>query len=428
MRSFLIVLAVVLLAAAAQAQINETEVWVGSLAVRHGELAISDLRNISGNHAGYDNQPAFFPDGNTLLYAKQIDNLDDTGLGVQAQLVDLASGATRALGDAHGFSPTPTTDGKQLMLLRQGRVFLHDLAGKEVKPLTDTNDAGYFTPFDDRTWVLFLNNPERPILIYDTRTGGREGMATHATTAPYRIPNARAVTFVAEEDSKRVLRKLDLKTKTVTTLATIPFPSAGQHTWTIRGSVLIASGPTIYEWRPELPNLWQPVYRAEHPDLQGITRIALSPRGDRIALVSTPRDEVVIRNSRAESNRMLAAHRADLASRLFANEATVTAGSGQHYDGRDAIEKSLADRFAKMPGVVYVRTPESIDVSRSDAAASERGAWTARWTTAGGPIEMRGHYSAVWRREISQVTGARSWTIHSEIFVPLDCTGACDRR
>jgi hypothetical protein len=416
------------IAASAEAQITETEVWAGSLAIRGGELAIGELTNISAGHPGYDNQPSFMPDGQALVYAKQVADLDDTGLGVQAQLVDLASGTIRPLGDAHGFSPTPTADGKQLMILRQGRVWLHDLNGKEIRALTDTNDAGYFTPFDDRTWVLFLNNPDRPILIYDPKTGAREGMAMHATTAPYRVANARAVTFVAEEESKRVLRRLDLKTRRVETLTTIPFPSGGHHVWTSRGTLLIASGATIYEWHPEYPNMWHPVYRAEHPDLQSITRIALSPRGDRIALVSTPRDETVIRNSRAESNRMLAAHRADLAARLFSKEATVTAASGEHFDGRDAIEKSLAARFTQRPDVVFVRTPQAIALSSTDPAASERGIWNARWTTKSGAVETTGEYSAVWRREVSAVTGARSWTIQSELFVPLACTGACDAK
>jgi len=48
--------------------------------------------------------------------------------------------------------------------------------------------------------------------------------------------------------------------------------------------------------------------RIRYPELQGLTRIALSPRGDHIALVSTPRDETIIRDSRAASNQALAAH------------------------------------------------------------------------------------------------------------------------
>ncbi len=413
-----------LVAATASAQILETEVWTGALSVRDGQLQISDLTNISKEHPGYDNQPAFFPDGKTLVYSSRATDVDDTGLGVNAVLVDLTTGTARTLPDARGFSPTPTADGRQLMVLRQGGVWLHDLDGKEIRALTDTTEAGYFTPFDDRQWALFMNDKERRIVIYDPKTKTLETMATGATTAPYRIPGQRAVSFAATN----VLHRLDLKTRKVETLATIPFPTGGHHVWTSRGTLLIASGQTIYEWSPSSPEVWSPVYRAGHPDLQGITRIALSPRGDRIALVSTPRDETVIRNSRAESNRMIAAHRADFAARLFRTDATVTTAMGKVRTGREAIEKSLAEQFTTRPDVVYVRTPESIEISRSDNAASERGTWTGRWTAPSGPVDLRGNYSAVWRRDLS-ATGARTWTIQTELFVPLDCTGGgCGER
>lgn len=437
MRNLAIVLALLLsLTTPVAAQILTTEVWVGALDFREGRFDVSDLKNIS-NDPGYDNQPAFFPDGQTLVYTSVIaGDLGDSGLGLHAFLVDLRSGARTPLPEARGFSPTPTADGKQLMMLREGRVWLHDLGGKVLGPLTETTTAGYYARFDDRTYVLFMNEQQRRIVIYDAKTKKVDTMAVGASTAPYRIPGQRAVTFVAEEpfsaaentaaDAPKptlVLRRLDLPTRKVTTLATIPFPTGGQHVWTARGTLLIASGPQIYEWNPARPDEWKPIYRATNPDLQGITRIAISPASDRIAIVSTPRDEVVIRESRAASNEALAARNAAGVSRFFAPGATLTASSGQHFDGREAIEKALAGQFEKLRDVVYVRTPETIDVSRSDAAASERGTWTGRWTSDAGPVEVRGDYMAVWRRETS-AAGTPSWTIQSELFVSLECTGS----
>ena len=64
----------------------------------------------------------------------------------------------------------------------------------------------------------------------------------------------------------------------------------------------MASGHTIYEWNPAKPDDWRVAATFDDPELQGLTRIAISPRGDRIALVSTPRDETIIRDSRAASN------------------------------------------------------------------------------------------------------------------------------
>lgn len=107
--------AVFSLAAAASAQILTTEVWVGDLDFRDGHFAVSNLVNVSNDHPGYDNQPAFFPDGATLVYTTQAGEMEDSGLTVHAVL--WKNGTATPLPDARGFSPTPTADGKQLMIL-----------------------------------------------------------------------------------------------------------------------------------------------------------------------------------------------------------------------------------------------------------------------------------------------------------------------
>ncbi len=414
-----------------QAQITTTEVWLGRLEMGE-ELRISDLRNISAD-PGYDNQPSFFPDNKTLVYTSQVTSLADTGLGLHAFLVDLRTGARTPLPEARGFSPTPTADGRNLMMLRQGRVWLHALDGKELRALTETKDAGYYSRFDDRMYALFMNDKDRRIVIYDARAKSLDTMSIGANTAPYRVPGQQAVTFVAEEPFPRpegsevqrtqFLRRLDLKTRKVTTLATIPFKTGGQHMWTSRGTILIASGSTIYEWSPSRSEQWKPVYRADHPDLQGLSRIAISPKGDWIALVSTPRDETVIRESRAASNDALAVRNAAGIASLFARDGRLTAARGVTWEGRDAIEKALTEQFTKYPDSEYVRTPQTVEISRSDAAASERGTWIGRWTNAAGPVELRGDYMAVWRRDAGD-NGIPSWTVQSELFVSLDCDGA----
>jgi ketosteroid isomerase-like protein len=416
---------------AAHAQILTTEVWLGKLDMREG-FAITDLRNVS-NDPGYDNQPAFFPDGKTMVYTSETTGLADTGLGLHAFLVDLDTGARAPLPGARGFSPTPTADGRNLMMLREGGVWLHGLDGEELRALTDTKTAGYYARFDDRTYVLFMNEKERRIVIYDARAKSLDTMATGANTAPYRVPGQDAVTFVAEEPFPRpenaegvtrtqFLRRLDVKARKVTTLATIPFATGGQHLWTSRGTILMASGPAIYEWSPARPDEWKVVYRAEHPDLQGLSRIAINPKGDHIALVSVPRDETVLRESRAASNAALAARDAGAVAGIFARDGRVTAASGQTFEGPEAIEKALAEQFAQREGLVYVRTPRTFTLSSADAAASEQGTWSGHWTNPAGAVELHGEYMAVWRRTIG-ANGVPSWAMQSELFVAVECSG-----
>jgi len=426
---------VLLLASAAtlHAQINDSEVWVGSLDITSGRFAVSNLVNIS-KHSGYDNQPAFFPDGK-LVFTSQIALLDETGHAVQAVIHDFANGTSTPVPGALGFSPTPSANGS-LMLLRDGHVVLHDASGNESQ-LTETTDAGYFARFDEQIWALYMNDKQRRIVIYDPKTKALDTMAIGSISAPFRIPGKRAVSFVAVEPfpapegeaaktappRKFVLRQLNLDDRQVTTLANVPFRTSGSHVWTSRGTLLIASGHTIYEWNPAKPDDWPIAATFDDPELQGLTRIAISPRGDRIALVSTPRDETIIRDSRAASNAALAAHNAAAFAQVLKDDATVVSASGKVIHGRAEIQQEIDSRFKAQPDLVYVRTPTSIEISRSDPAASERGTWTGHTTTPAGSADLRGDYLAVWRKTISSA-GLPSWTIASEAFVALDCTGA----
>jgi len=422
---------VLLLASAAtlHAQINDSEVWVGSLDMSQGRFGVSNLTNIS-KHPGYDNQPAFFPDGK-LVFTSQIAPLDETGHAVQAVIHDFATGVSTPIPGALGFSPTPAAGGA-LMLLRDGHVVLHDASGNE-SALTETKDAGYFARFDEQTWVLYMNDKQRRIVIYDPKTKALDTMALGSITAPFRIPGKRAVSFVAVEpvpapegaapERKVLLRQLTLDDRRVTTLATIPFPTTGSHVWTSRGTLLMASGHTIYEWNPAKPDDWRIAAAFDDPELQGLTRIAISQRGHRIALVSTPRDETIIRNSRAASNAALASHNAAAFAQLLKDDATIVTASGKVVQGRAENQTEIESRWKTQPDLVFVRTPASIEISRSDLAASERGTWTGHVTRAAGPSDTRGEYLAVWRKTTNSA-GIPSWTIAAEVFVRIDCTGS----
>nr|MDP9194993.1 hypothetical protein [Acidobacteriota bacterium] len=361
-------------AGVANAQILDTEVWIGALDLRDGGFAVSDLKNIS-NHRGYDNQPSFLPDGASLLFTTEASSLDETGLGVHAVRYDIAKDKATPLPLARGFSPTPSSDGK-IMLLRQGGVWLHDARGKLLRAVVETKEAGYFQRFEDDRWVLFMNDKDRRIVLYDPVSHALETMITGAITAPYRVPGERAVTFAVQDKETLTLHRLDIDEKRVSLLATIPFRSGGHHVWTPRKTIFIASGAQIHEWDPAKPDQWPVVHRFEEPDFQGITRIALSPASDRIAIVSTARDETVVRNSRAAAN--------------------------------DAMKTALS----KFKGTSYVRTLETL--SMQDSSATEQGTWIRRWRTNEGPVELRGRYTATWNRQIGG-NGTPSWTLQREV-------------
>ena len=74
-------------------------------------------------------------------------------------------------------------------------------------------------------------------------------------------------------------------------------------------------------------------------------------------------DESAIRAARERSNRAIAAHDLDAAAAVWsADYVGVSSGNGRSI-GRDEERRHFADLIATRPGVLFVRTPESIAVN-----------------------------------------------------------------
>lgn len=129
----------------------------------------------------------------------------------------------------------------------------------------------------------------------------------------------------------------------------------------------------------------------------------------------TPADDV--RRLRQQSNAAIARHDVAAVVSFLDAEYQITVGSGALFHGRAAEAEGWREEFAQAADLVYVRNPQTIEVSSSGERAAEIGDWVGSWTTPAGAHRSRGRYAAHWRK----VGG--SWKIRSELFVTLSCEG-----
>jgi ketosteroid isomerase-like protein len=119
--------------------------------------------------------------------------------------------------------------------------------------------------------------------------------------------------------------------------------------------------------------------------------------------------EAQIRANRAASNAAIALYDVEGIVRDMLTNYSIVTGRGQHIEGRDSVLAFWRKAFIAMPGVVYLRTPVSIVISKNDSLAWETGQWVAQHSYSGG-----GNYSAMWRKTDS------SWKLAAELFVSLE--------
>ena len=127
-------------------------------------------------------------------------------------------------------------------------------------------------------------------------------------------------------------------------------------------------------------------------------------------------DEEQIRMARARYNDAIADHNVPGIVSFHDDEYQVTTSLGQLEQGRDdtaAWEQLIASRA----NVLYVRTPEIIEVSKDYPLAAETGTWLGTWSSADGPVRTGGRYAAMWRKADGK------WKVRSELFVALYCEG-----
>lgn len=265
-----------------------TDVWVVDLHETAGRITFGTPANVT-HRAGYDNQPSFTPDGKSLLY---------TAIGADGEadswMLALPGGAPRRLTTAPigVYSPTVTPDGKSFSVIRveadsTQRLWKFPLAGgagsivlEHVKPV------GYHAWVDDHTLAVFVLGRPATLQVADTRTGNAEVVARNIGRALVKVPGRDAVTFVqVVPGSGQFVAELDVRTKQVRRVMALP-KGADYVAWTPSGKMITAAGTTVYQLSPAG---WDTVADLGAAGVHDISRLAINPKGDRLAFVAEDR-------------------------------------------------------------------------------------------------------------------------------------------
>jgi len=239
------------------------------------------------SYAGYNNQPSFMPDGQSLLYTSIKDKQADI------YRYDIRSGATTKITNTpeSEYSPTLMPDGKSISVVRveadgTQRLWKFPLAGGEPSLiLENTKPVGYHLWIDDHTLALFVLGRPNTLQLVDTRTGKAEFIIDNPGRILRRIPHEDKFSFVHKvSDQEWLVKSFDLKAKAVKTIVKT-FPGVEDYAWTRGGLLLMARDAKLF-LRQKTDWAWVEIGDFSNAGLRNITRIAVSPTGDRIALVA----------------------------------------------------------------------------------------------------------------------------------------------
>jgi Tol biopolymer transport system component len=234
---------------------------------------------------GYDNQPAFLPNDSGLVWTgiqnEQADVYRQTTGGTTEQLTDTPESE---------FSPTPRPD-SSLTLVRvetdgRQRLWRYRLDGTPVEPvLPDADSVGYHAWLDSTRVALFIVDSPPTLRVANLATGTDTVVARRIGRSLQPVPGETAVSFVQfASDSTTSIHLLDGSSLSTRRLTATPGAGTGDfHAWTPEGHLLMTTTDSLMAWRREV-GTWRAVASL---DTLEVSRLAVSPAGDRLAMVAS---------------------------------------------------------------------------------------------------------------------------------------------
>lgn len=279
-----------------------TEVFLAPLSNVDGRLGVGKPENIS-NSPGYDNQPFFTPDGRALLFTSARGTVHSTCGQPQTDIYryDLNSRAVTQVTDTPECEYSPTvTPGGRISVVRveaDGTQRLWQFSPDGSTPslvLADIKPVGYHAWLDDKTLALFVLGQPATLQIAGTATGKARIVARNIGQSILRMPKG-GVSFVQQSDegterSLMITQVVIENGKPVTRPLTAAVPGADQAhlAWAPDGTLFMSHAGSLHAWRPGATT-WEAVADLAALGLRSVTRLAVSPAGDRIAIVAQPR-------------------------------------------------------------------------------------------------------------------------------------------
>ncbi len=263
-----------------------SEIYLFDLSSKKGKITLTNPVNAT-NHPGYDNQPFFHTDKTILYYA----SFNDEGRS-DIKSYDYSNGKTTSITQtsAREYSPTLTPDKKYLSCIIQRDNGQQDLGkypvdGGEPIVLIDNLTVGYHSWLDDDWVLMFILGEPLTLHLYDVKTKEDKIITENIGRSIHRIPKENAMSFVQKQSaSEWIIKKLDNKTEAISVI-TSTLPGREDLAWMPDGTILMSDGAKLFQYRSEKSKSWEEVVTDFPEVVKGITRLAVSADGKKLALV-----------------------------------------------------------------------------------------------------------------------------------------------
>lgn len=261
-----------------------TEIYLFDLIQNDSIFNIENPVNISEN-VGYDNQPSFLLDGSGILFSSTRNGQTDI------VLYNLENKTKAWLTETPGseYSPIQTPNKKyfsSIYLEEDGTQLLWKYPFNRKKPsiLIENLKVGYHVWFTNKIIVSFVLNEPPTLEVSNLRFKIKYPIDKNIGRSILKIPNTEKISFISHEHEDPEIYAIDPYTSEKEYLADA-VEGSQDLTWTPDGTMIMGSGSKLYKLKPGKDKDWIEIATLEAYNLKDITRLAVSPLGNKIAIV-----------------------------------------------------------------------------------------------------------------------------------------------
>jgi hypothetical protein len=261
-----------------------TEIWVAPFHAMSGHAMLGTPVNVT-QRPGYDNQPAFTPDGRALWFTRIT-----TDAPADIWRVGVDGGAAARVTDTpeSEYSATLTPDALALSVIRVERDSTQRLwrfpldGGTPTLVLRALRPVGYHVWVNEANLGAFVLGDPNALVLVDPRTERVDTLARDIGRALVRVPGRDAFSFLQIGRDTSWISEVDVRTRAVRRVAPAPAGS-DYHAWTPDGRLFATAGSRLLL---RTGDRWEVVADLAGRGIRGLSRIVVSPTGDRVAFVA----------------------------------------------------------------------------------------------------------------------------------------------
>jgi Tol biopolymer transport system component len=240
----------------------------------------------------YDNQPQFLPDGRSVVYTSM------RGETTDIYRYDLETGEAEAIVTTpqSEYSPTPIPGRDAISLVRdygdlKQQLWSFPLDGGEPRLLLpEVNPVGYHAWVNQERVILFVLGEPHTLQFAKIGPGAGKVVGESPGRALARIPGGSEMSYVDKSGEQWWLTAIDPETDKTRQMI-VMHDEREDCAWAPDGAVWMGDGSKLYRWHPDSEDGWELVADLAEHDIDGITRLAFSPDGKKLAVVGArPQD------------------------------------------------------------------------------------------------------------------------------------------